>query len=99
MLQTTLISSLGPNVNLANIAFGGVIGLETLRLGIRSGTLHLFDASGDSYAVPQPNRASFGHPDRRDSSRLIVDRNRGRRNALQVVATARRARGVADAGY
>jgi phosphosulfolactate synthase len=80
MLQTSLISSIGPNVNLANIAFGDVIGLETLRLGIRSDTFHLFDASGNDYAVPQANRASFDHPDRRGSSGLISDRSKDRRS-------------------
>ena len=45
MLQTSLISSLGPNVNLANIPFGDVIGLETLRLGIRSDTFSLYENS------------------------------------------------------
>lgn len=45
MLQTSLIGAIGPNVNLANIPFGDVIGLETLRLGIRSDTFNLYDAS------------------------------------------------------
>lgn len=43
MLQTNLITALGANVNLANIPFGDVIGLETLRLGIRSDTFNLYD--------------------------------------------------------
>lgn len=38
-LQATLISLLGPEVNLANIAPHDVIGLETLRLGLRFDTL------------------------------------------------------------
>jgi len=79
MLQTSLISSIGPNVNLANIAFGDVIGLETLRLGVRSDTFHLFNDAGSDYAVPQANRASFDHPDRRASSGLLSDRNKERR--------------------
>jgi phosphosulfolactate synthase len=37
-LQTYLIRRLGRNVNLANIAFGDVVGLETLRLGLCSDT-------------------------------------------------------------
>jgi phosphosulfolactate synthase len=38
-LQTYFIKRLGANVNLANIALDAVIGLETLRLGLRSDTL------------------------------------------------------------
>ncbi|WP_226037724.1 phosphosulfolactate synthase [Aquibacillus saliphilus] len=40
-LQTFFIENIGPNVNLANIALGDVISLETLRLGLRSDTFHL----------------------------------------------------------
>ncbi len=54
-LQTELISSLGPNVNLGNIAFGDVIGLETLRLGLRSDTFSLFD-NVDRSVVPLRDR-------------------------------------------
>jgi phosphosulfolactate synthase len=79
MLQSSLISSIGPNVNLANIAFGDVIGLETLRLGIRSDTFHLYDATGTDFTVPQANRASFIHEDRRGSRGLITDRSKDRR--------------------
>lgn len=42
-LQTYFIRKLGPNVNLGNISFHDVIGLETLRLGLRSDTLTLFE--------------------------------------------------------
>jgi len=42
-LQTTFIRRLGPEVNLANIAFADPVGLETLRLGLRSDTLLAFD--------------------------------------------------------
>ena len=42
-LQVYFIKQLGANVNLANIAFDDVIGLETLRLGLRSDTLNLFE--------------------------------------------------------
>jgi phosphosulfolactate synthase len=38
-LQTYFIRRLGPSVNLGNVAAGDVIGLETLRLGLRSDTL------------------------------------------------------------
>ncbi len=42
-LQATFIKRLGPDVNLANVAFADAIALETLRLGLRSDTLLLFD--------------------------------------------------------
>jgi phosphosulfolactate synthase len=38
-LQTHMIMRIGPNVNLGNVPAQGVIGLETLRLGLRSDTL------------------------------------------------------------
>jgi len=38
-LQAQFIRRLGPGVNLANVSFADVIGLETLRLGLRSDTL------------------------------------------------------------
>jgi oxalate---CoA ligase len=38
-LQCEFVARLGPNVNLGNIAAGDVIGVETLRLGLRSDTL------------------------------------------------------------
>lgn len=41
-LQVYFIKKFGPNVNLANISFGDVIGLETLRNGLRGDTLKLF---------------------------------------------------------
>lgn len=41
-LQVYFIKQLGANVNLANIPFKDVIGLETLRLGLRSDTLNLY---------------------------------------------------------
>jgi phosphosulfolactate synthase len=43
--QAYFICRLGSNVNLANIAPADVIGLETLRLGLRSDTLLAFDAA------------------------------------------------------
>ena len=42
-LQTHFIKLAGPNVNLGNVAPGDVIGLETLRLGLRSDTLMHFE--------------------------------------------------------
>ena len=42
-LQVYFIRKLGTNVNFANIAADDVISLETLRLGLRSDTLELFE--------------------------------------------------------
>lgn len=42
-LQTHFITRVGTNVNLGNIAWSDVIGLETLRLGLRSDTLLHFE--------------------------------------------------------
>ena len=42
-LQTYFLQKVGSNVNLGNISFHDVIGLETLRLGLRSDTLTLFE--------------------------------------------------------
>ena len=42
-LQTHMITRIGPNVNLGNVPAAGVIGLETLRLGLRSDTLTAFE--------------------------------------------------------
>lgn len=42
-LQIYFIKKLGTNCNLANIAFNDIIGLETLRLGIRSDTFFAFE--------------------------------------------------------
>ncbi|UOE92536.1 phosphosulfolactate synthase [Alkalihalobacillus sp. LMS39] len=41
-MQTCFIEKIGPNVNLANISIHDTIALETLRLGLRSDTFHLF---------------------------------------------------------
>ena len=41
-LQTHMITRIGPDVNLGNVPAAGVIGLETLRLGLRSDTLTAF---------------------------------------------------------
>jgi phosphosulfolactate synthase len=42
-LQAHMITRIGPNVNLGNVPAQGVIGLETLRLGLRSDTLAAFE--------------------------------------------------------
>lgn len=39
LLQTYFVKRVGPNANIANVAFGDIVGLETLRLGLRSDTL------------------------------------------------------------
>ena len=78
MLQTSLISSIGPNVNLGNLPFGDIIALETLRLGIRSDTFNLYNSTGSGYATQQDDRAAFDQPDRRGSSGLISNRTRKR---------------------
>lgn len=41
-LQTYFIGRVGPNVNLANVAFTDIASLETLRLGLRSDTFLLY---------------------------------------------------------
>ena len=58
-LQAKLIAALGPNVNLGNIAFGDVIGLETLRLGIRSDTFNLYDGPDGRFVEPQAQESRF----------------------------------------
>lgn len=55
-LQSSLIASLGPNVNLGNIAFGDVVGLETLRQGIRSDTFFLYDGPDGRFVDPDTVR-------------------------------------------
>ncbi|MBO0878363.1 MAG: phosphosulfolactate synthase, partial [Pseudonocardia sp.] len=42
-IQAHLISRIGPNVNLGNVPAHGVIGTETLRLGLRADTLTVFE--------------------------------------------------------
>jgi phosphosulfolactate synthase len=42
-LQAHFITRLGPDVNLGNIPAHGVLGLETLRLGLRADTLAAFE--------------------------------------------------------
>jgi phosphosulfolactate synthase len=43
VLQAHMVTRIGPNVNLGNVPAQGVIGLETLRLGLRSDTFHAFE--------------------------------------------------------
>jgi phosphosulfolactate synthase len=45
-LQTHMITRIGPDVNLGNVPADGVIGLETLRLGLRADTLCAFEGRG-----------------------------------------------------
>lgn len=45
-LQAHFVKLVGPNVNLGNVAPNDVIGLETLRLGLRSDTLMCFEPEG-----------------------------------------------------
>ncbi len=45
-LQAHLITRIGADVNLGNVPAHGVIGLETLRLGLRSDTLTVFEETG-----------------------------------------------------
>jgi phosphosulfolactate synthase len=42
-LQAYFVTRLGPDVNLGNIPASGVVGLETLRLGLRADTLDTFE--------------------------------------------------------
>lgn len=46
-LQSYFVRRIGTNVNLGNIAATDTIGLETIRLGLRSETLHTFEPSED----------------------------------------------------
>jgi phosphosulfolactate synthase len=54
-LQTHFITLLGPNVNLGNIAPSDIIGLETLRVGLRADTLPHFE-SAHFQSVPSAAR-------------------------------------------
>jgi phosphosulfolactate synthase len=42
-LQTYFVTRIGPNVNLGNVPASAIIGLETLRLGLRADTLTAFE--------------------------------------------------------
>lgn len=56
-LQAYFIRRLGPNVNLGNIASTDVVGLETLRLGLRSDTFFDVDAFLDVDVIDLPGAA------------------------------------------
>ena len=56
-LQAFFIRRLGPNVNLGNIASSDVVGLETLRLGLRSDTFFDVDAFVDVDLLDLPGAA------------------------------------------
>ena len=45
-LQNYFVKRLGPNVNLGNVAPADLVGLETIRLGLRSETLLEFEPIG-----------------------------------------------------
>jgi phosphosulfolactate synthase len=45
-LQSYFVRRLGPDVNLGNIAPSDIVGLETIRLGLRSDTLMAFEPEG-----------------------------------------------------
>jgi phosphosulfolactate synthase len=47
-LRTQFVTRIGTNVNLGNIALGDVLGLETLRLGLRADTLLHFEGIVDA---------------------------------------------------
>jgi len=49
--QVYFMELLGPNVNLGNIAPTDVIPLETLRVGLRSDTFHLYLDKGNKETV------------------------------------------------
>jgi len=76
MLQTIFITALGPNVNLANIPFEDVIGLETLRLGMRSDTFNLFAPIQIKEGTPRINKRS------NDPNLPIIDDNSGKFSTL-----------------
>jgi phosphosulfolactate synthase len=57
-LQASFIRRIGPNVNLGNVAPGDVIGVETLRLGLRSDTL----TAALPPVVPRMAAARAAHP-------------------------------------
>lgn len=50
-LQTHFVTRVGPNANLGNIAADQVIGLETLRTGLRSDTLMHFEDADDEWTA------------------------------------------------
>jgi len=66
-LQSYFIRRIGTNVNLGNIAANDTSALETIRLGLRSETLHSFEPSemtsrSDFAHEREPRRLSPRHP-------------------------------------
>lgn len=59
-LQTHFIKLIGPNVNLGNVAATDAIGLETLRLGLRSDTLMYFERERDARPAVRSAALGFG---------------------------------------
>jgi phosphosulfolactate synthase len=60
-LQAEVINSIGPEANLGNIAFADVIGVQTLRRGLRADTLLQLTQPGPGFgtkAVPRPASAA-----------------------------------------
>jgi len=55
-LQTHFIQRLGSSVNLANIALGDIVPLETLRLGLRSDTFFLTQPKEEAEVIRFPRR-------------------------------------------
>lgn len=58
-LQGYFVNRIGPNVNLGNVAADDVISVETIRLGLRSETLHSFEPLPAPVTSPvlEPRRA------------------------------------------
>ena len=46
-LQTFFVKRIGTDVNLGNVAASGLLGLETIRLGLRADTLTCFEAGAE----------------------------------------------------
>jgi phosphosulfolactate synthase len=59
-LQAYFITRFGARVNLGNVAFQDVVGLETLRLGLRADTFTLFDAPPKPGAAELPMAPPHG---------------------------------------
>ncbi len=60
-LQCELIAEVGPAVNLGNVAHTDVVGVETLRLGLRSDTLltlHPHGPAANVHRLPGPDRTN-----------------------------------------
>jgi phosphosulfolactate synthase len=55
-LQNFFVKRVGPNVNLGNVALADLVGLETIRLGLRSETLLEFEPRGIASPLPTSER-------------------------------------------